>query len=70
MSTDVAQAVRDVVGRGGVERGDRDERGQRQADRLVVDDRPVAADDAALLQPAHPLVDRGRGQPLARPRSV
>ena len=57
---DAGEPVGDVVGGAGVERFDRDERGQRQPDGLGVDDGGVAADDTALLQPAHPLV-HGRG---------
>ena len=59
---DLGEPVRDVVGGAGVERLHRDERGQGQPDGLGVDDRGVAADDAALLQPAHPLVHGRRGQ--------
>jgi hypothetical protein len=55
--------LRHVVGGGGVERLDGHEGGQRQADVFRVDERGVALDDAVLLQPAHPLVDRGHREP-------
>jgi hypothetical protein len=56
----VRQQVGGVVGLARVDRLDRDERGQRQLDRVVVDDRRVSLDHAALLEPPHALVHRRR----------
>ena len=50
-----------VVGLARVDRSDRDERGQPETDRVGVDAGGVAADHAALLEPAHPLLG-GRGR--------
>ena len=47
--------------------GDGHERGQRQADGIRVDQGREAADDAALLQPADPLVHGSVDNPVARP---
>src|SRR5215510_8174852 len=60
---EVGQPLGRVVSRGGVERLDGDERGERQAGVRRVDHRRVAADQPAALQPAHPLVGRGDRQP-------
>ena len=57
---DLVQAVGDVVGGRGVERRDRDEGRHLLAERLVVEPGRVALDDAALLEPAHALVDGRR----------
>ncbi|CAO5235435.1 hypothetical protein FAGKG844_10206 [Frankia sp. AgKG'84/4] len=59
---DVGEAVGGVVGLARVDRGDRDERGQGQADLGGVDERGVGGDDAALFQAAHALMDGGDRQ--------
>src|SRR5436305_15336018 len=56
------QPYRYLVGRGRVERRQRHERGEREADGVSVDHRVIAAEHAALLQPPDPLVNRGDGQ--------
>ena len=54
-----------VVRLGRVDRPDRDERGQRQPDLLVVDGRAVPLDQPAALQPLDALV-HGRGGQACR----
>jgi hypothetical protein len=62
----VREALRGVVGLGGVQRRDRDEGGERQPERVVVDRGGVARDDAAGLQPPDPGLHRGHRQPGLR----
>jgi hypothetical protein len=58
----MTQSLRRVVGRGGVERLDRDERGERQPDHLGVTQRDISGDDTVCLQPADTLVHRRHGK--------
>jgi hypothetical protein len=59
----IPQPFRRVVRRGGVDRLDRNERGQRKTDLVVVHESGVGTDDTALFQPAYPLVHGGDRQP-------
>ena len=62
---DVLEPGGAVVGLGGVDRPDRDERGERQPDVGVVDRRAVALDQPTLLEPLDALVHR-RGRQTGR----
>src|SRR5471030_911745 len=60
---DVTEAVRDIVGGGGVQGRHRDERDERRPQLIMVDHGAVAPDHPALLESAHPLVNRRCRQP-------
>jgi len=60
---EVLEKLGGVVGLGRVERGDLDERRERGADQLGVEDRTVAGDDASGLQATESRLDGRDGEP-------